>query len=401
MITPGTEKPIFGLCYESESDALKWAMLSLQMDFQKLGLQLEVFDLRDEKQFAKLYHELQRGACSCAVAYQGVGSQLKVGEENLWAKARVPFISIHYDHPCHRIENHLTQSPYIMNLYACGSHKEAYDRYVAPLVQGIRSSAAIPPTCCAMQLIAQSPYSAREIDYLYLKTGVRTDIYKEHIDSLPALLRDGAYDIIRRARLDPNLSLCDCVAALFRQDTFYTPDVQVEFWALVKAIDLFLRAERAIKFVEWLKMQPGAIIIGDGWDFIDKKHAKASFRPTLDLHKAYALLPQTKYICNTNPYGRDVVHERLMLGLIQGCCVISDSNEWWDSHFANATAFHKINWEQPIEDQLRPRLNTPPDPELVLRQAREVLDFFTRTPVAKHIHSAMAQQVSWLQARGL
>jgi hypothetical protein len=134
-------------------------------------------------------------------------------------------------------------------------------------------------------------------------------------------------------------------------------------------MDYYLRLWRANIFVEWLKLQPGAVIIGDGWNHIDRTHAQAEFRPTMNADDAYRLLFDTQFVGNTNPYGRDIVHERVAAGLLFGCRVLTDTNQWWDEHFAKVPALTRFRWDMPLADQLNSLLVPHPDDDLMAATA--------------------------------
>ena len=119
-------------------------------------------------------------------------------------------------------------------------------------------------------------------------------------------------------------------------------------------MDYYLRRLRAIEMVEWLKQQDGAVIIGNGWDFIDRSTSKAEFRPAIDANTAMELYGQSQFVLNTNPYASDIAHERIINGLAYGSVVVSDSNAWWAKYFCDIPALHLFNWNAPLADQLNP-----------------------------------------------
>jgi hypothetical protein len=120
---------------------------------------------------------------------------------------------------------------------------------------------------------------------------------------------------------------------------------------VVQTLDLYSRRKRALDFVEWLKFQEGAVIIGAGWDFIDRTGVRAEFRAPLPMHESFPLYEQSQFVCNTNPYARDHIHERIVCGLAMGCCVLTDTNAWWDKNFADVPALTRLDWGRPLDEQ--------------------------------------------------
>jgi len=346
---------VLAIVYQSENNVLVPSTLTMAEAITAHGYNVELVDLSDAAKFQELYRTLASGDVAFAYGLQGVGSQLHAGEQNLWHATRTPFISLHYDHPCYCIGNHIANSPYVMNVYHYQSSEVVFEKYIAPLRSYKRLSASLNVNCFPLPDVT-TPFESRPIKFLYLKTGVTLDPYRAHFDSLPKFLRDGAWDQLAVAQQNPNLSLCDLAATLFAPETFFDPDNQVEFWALVKAMDLYLRSKRAIDFVNWLKRQDGAVIIGNGWDGIDKTGARATFKPSLDAMEANALYQQTQFICNTNPYAADMIHERTILGLLFKCAVITDTNAWTDAHMEDTENLIRFDWASSLDTQILPMI---------------------------------------------
>ena len=346
---------VLAIVYQSANNVLLASTQAFSAGLAKLGLQVDILDLQLEENFRRMFELLQSGEVAFGFGLQGVGSQLHAGEQNLWQAARTPFISLHYDHPSYCIGNHLGDSPFIGNMYHYQSMKTIFDSYIAPLRPFPRLASCITANCYPLP-DAQDDFETRPIKFLYLKTGVSLDEYEQHFNSLPPHLRDGVWDRIREAEKNPNHSLCDLAASLFDRATFLSPETQVEFWAIVKGMDLYLRAKRAINMFEWLKMQEGAVIIGNGWDGIDKRKARATFKPSIDAMEANRLYGQTQIICNTNPYAEDLAHERVLLGLLMHCAVLTDTNAWLDTQMGDVPNLIRFDWAAPLDEQILPRL---------------------------------------------
>ena len=347
---------VLAIVYQSANNVLLASTQAFTAGLTALGYRVDILDLQREENFRRMFELLQSGEVAFGLGLQGVGSQLHAGEQNLWHAARTPFVSLHYDHPSYCIGNHLGDSPFVGNMYHYQSMKTIFDKYIFPLRPFPRLSSCVMSNCFPIS-DAPDDFDDRPIRFLYLKTGVSLDEYEQHFNSLPTPLRDGVWDRIREAEKNPNLSLCDLAASLFDQATFFLPDTQVEFWAIVKGMDLYLRGKRAIDMVEWLKHQEGAVIIGNGWDAIDKTGARATFKPSLDANPAAQLYAQTQIICNTNPYADDLVHERVILGLISRCAVLTDTNAWLDTRMGDVPNLIRFDWSEPLNTQIMPRLS--------------------------------------------
>jgi len=345
---------ILGFIYQSANNALYGAAWLYTRKFQQKGYAAEIFDLARPDAYAELDRLLTRDEVAFCFAPQGVGSRLGNDEQSIWKKRRIPFVGLHGDNPCYNIFNHVSDTTYVANLYVYESFADIRRRYVSN-----DQIVDIVPFQTDPHAASPVRFRDRPIRLLYMKSGASTGECERELNALPHPLRDGVWQQLERACCDPNLSICDLVQEIFdrlNMDRVGNFDL---FWGCAHWMDMYLRRKRAIDFVEWLKMQQGAVIIGDGWDFIDKSKARAVFRPSVDIREIEEINTQTQFLCNTSPYGRDIIHERAVFGMLNESIVINDTNEWWDSNFGAIPALKRFDWGLPLDDQLQPVLQMP------------------------------------------
>lgn len=342
---------ILGLTYTNANMSLYYPTRDYCDAFRQLGYQAEIIDLLQPENYMLLQKYLENDEISFCFALQGIGSRLEtLKKENLWSRYQTPFIGLHFDHPCHNFYNHFNSSRFVANIYHFRSFYDVHKRYSKQeQVVGL-----LPFEFNAGPLNYPYSFKERPIKLLYLKTGGALDEYKDMINNLPKPLRDNILQQLECVQKDQNLDLVNLIDEAFRASP-YNPDIYIkEFWGVIECLDNYIRRERAIAFVEWLKFQEGAVIIGDHWDFIDKSNAKAVFKASLPAVDAYQLYAEAQFSCNTNPYGLDIVHERIPSGLIHHACSISDANVWWTKHFGDISSLTLFKWNEPLADQLNP-----------------------------------------------
>ena len=355
-------KTVLGFVGSNQNGTLTGAVMYCFNMLHQYGYAPELIDLcsPDAKQI--LINHVKRQDIAFAFGLQGVGSHFDVGNSILWTEIRKPYIALHYDHPCYKLINHVNDSPYVANLYNFASFLEVKERYLP----SNQISHAIPLNLVPVWSAQPTPFAERPIKLLYLKSGVADPELDTFSKLFPPSVGDPMRQQLERAEKNPNLSLCDLANEILMSFGHDFHDLPELFWNVVRYMDYFLRRARAIKLAEWLKMQEGAVIIGDGWDFIDKTHARAVFKPAMPSDATLGLYDQAQFVCNTNPYGRDIIHERILHGLSNGCCVFSDTNQWLEMHGIDLQALTLFDWNKPLEDQLYPHLN---DMEVAARAA--------------------------------
>lgn len=345
-------RQILGITYLSAHRALG-GITNIYCDlFRQRGYQVDTFNLAQPDAYQKLDLLLHRDKISFCFAPQGVGSRLGNDKHTIWEQRQIPFIGVHGDSPYYNIFNHFSTTRYVANLYLYESLLDVFNRY-------IQTDQVADLTPFQVYYNGPSPIRFRErpIKILYLKAGESIEECVQILNTLAAPLRDAVWQQLERTHRDPNLQVCDLVQEIFTQFNVDRTEQFDLFWGCCHWMDMYLRRRRAADFVDWLKMQEGALIVGDGWDFIDRSNARAVFRPSLDIESCLQLYYESQFICNTSPYGRDILHERAGIGLMNGSLVIGDTNAWWDKHFSAVPAYKRFSWGDSLDDQLKPALD--------------------------------------------
>lgn len=350
-------RPVLALISTSENDALLGGTMGWFHVFGAQGVYTDIVRLQGPEIPAATLKALEAGQYRCGFAIQGIGSGLKAPDgRNLWTATRTPFVGLHFDHPSHNPYNHFSESPYVGYIYAFQSFLETKRKYLSPFPQVTKLG------CHAFGKMPEGegmPLRDRPIRLLFLKTGNDMSWTREVFAALPQQLRDAVFDQMEVMRKNPNLLVADLVNDVFRSLGVDRLQFEIQFWDIVRAVDLHVRYERAALFVDWLKRQEGAVIVGRGWDFIDKTKARATFRDAVPIDQTDAWYKMTQFVCNTSPYGSDIVHERVMSGLAMGCCVITDTNAWWDEHAGDVPSLLRFSWDKPLDDQIPAMMQDP------------------------------------------
>ncbi len=349
-------KHVFGFYGPNANNALKVSSDYFKQGFAARGYDVDIIDAASAADKARVLAALQAGRVAFGFGLQGVGSLLSFEDEIVaWQAFGVPFVGLHHDHPCYNTLHHLSASRFVGNLYFYRCFLEDKLRFL-PSAQLSRAAsfgflqADLPPA---------PPFETRPFRFLYPKTGQRPASFLSFLAEVPANVRMALTDQIVRLLQDPNLSICQMVGELFDALRLDRQEQFILFWHFVKMIDSYIRAQHAMLFVQWLMKQEGAVIVGNGWDFLDKTGARASFLPSMDFGAMDALYQQARFVCNTNPHGHDFVHERVLIGLAYGACVLSDSNSWWDTHGGALPALSLFNWRAPLDAQLEAIMDLP------------------------------------------
>lgn len=358
---------ILGITYTHENNVLSCGTQDYCKIFGECGYATDIINAARTEDIEKLDKYLRSGEVAFCFGLQGVGSNLQSDGLVLWERMKVPFIGLHYDNPCYNIYNHRNDSLYVANIYFSEYFFDVRQRYLP----NAQLNMVLPYRMTGYIHDPDIAYKDRPVKLCFFKSGGDLSEYEEYIRKLPPTLQEGVRDLLLQAQKDPDLHLYDLVNALFVANGYDRETYSSQFWAVMQCVDYYLRRKRAILFVEWIKKQEGAVIVGDGWDFIDKSDARAIFKDSVPVQEAYRMTDQAKINCNVTPYGRDLVHERVTTGLARFCCVISDRNAWFDKNCSGIPALRLFSWAEPLDDQLEPWLRADTDLEKLSLSARD------------------------------
>jgi hypothetical protein len=350
-------KRIFGFFFTHENRVLAHATDWWCLHFRQHGYAADALDLGDPAHIALLEKALEKGDVLFCFGLQGVGSRLTLNNgASLWTHHRVPFVGMHYDSPCCNIYNHMCDSPYVGNGYFFECFLDMQRRFVKNDQINEKLPIEIDYT---HPVIAFPPFAARSRRISLIKSGHSPTLFAEKIDSIKQPLRDAVWSAIESAKRNENLCLGDLLTDAFLACGHDPASHWNEFWGIADWMDKYIRCARAAALVDWLKFQPGAQIIGDGWDFIDKEGAKASFTPSIPAEQTYPIYIDTQFTFNASPYGKDIIHERVFIGLSTYGCVVSDTNAWWDEHFSDVPSLYRFHWGANFPARLDEAINDP------------------------------------------
>jgi hypothetical protein len=287
--------------------------------------------------------------------FAGVGAVLRNESRSFWTDYKIPFLSLMYDHPFANLQNHIVDSPYVSNCYFVADYAEVQLNYIRHVHQcfvmrdAIRASRQPSPD-------PQNDWHNREISYLFIKTGhdvARLTPYIERLSSAKRKVFDTCLDLLQQSA---DYHLTHVAADHCRAQGIDPHEQHKDFAEVVLLLDRYLRDWRSRRVVEWLKYKP-AVIIGDGWDMIDKTGARAQFLSSRPAGECASFYAKSRFVLNSNPYFRDGCHERVLMALQSGAVAVSDRNRFSDHIFKPLDGFVGFdwadrNWQEHLDDRI-------------------------------------------------
>ena len=332
---------------ENENGILWETSWGQMRGLEAFGLVGHVINLH-EPDWASRFTQLAREGIVFGWGHVGIGATLQIDGRLAWDAIRVPFVSVLSDPPFWLPEAHRPASRGIVLGYVFDEWFELQRRFIrAPNVCG-----RLPITVPINPHRDQIPWSARSHRMVFVKTGESPEARRASWARWPvrfrAVLEDAANEACRHGTMALTDLLLNCLSAhgLFVEGR---PDL---LFALMFELDLYVRAERSTRMVRALSRLP-ALIIGRGWDHIERSDARATFQPAIDASHLPELMADTQFVVNTTPNFSSGVHERVLNAFAARACAISDHNDYSRANLAGFPSYFGVEWHtDDLDDRL-------------------------------------------------
>ena len=346
-MTAVAKKPplVIGFVGENANGCLATGTHYLNTVFSSYGIEAHSINLFDPDWSNHLGALVSGRTPHFCYGYGGVGAALRNGSQSFWTAYKTPFFSLMYDHPFCNLGNHTIDSSYVANVYFMVDFLEVQQTYVRhpQLCFALRDPIFPPDTNTLTHAEHQSQWRKRSIPYLFIKTGNDPARLNAAIQELTSTERTIFHDCLAQLQHSADNHLTHLVAEQCRAHNIEPLARNKSFIQIVLLLERYVRDWRSRQIVEWLKHKP-ALIIGDGWDSVDKTNTTATFMPSRLATECTALYADSRFVLNANPCFRDGCHERVLLGLLNGAIAVSDRNRFSDHVFASQENFVSFDW---------------------------------------------------------
>ncbi|MCE2761204.1 MAG: hypothetical protein LW713_09255 [Acetobacteraceae bacterium] len=149
------------------------------------GISVTVIDLLQEDSKTKLITCLESGRPSFCFSFQGIGMGLRVEAGNLWTSLNIPFISLMGDAPFYAPYLHAAEGPTLFHVYA----SEDFRQFYCDIMGGKNFSSVFGGFYPPNPLADETPWHDRDLEIVYVKTGVDSESLRAKWTEFPNKLR--------------------------------------------------------------------------------------------------------------------------------------------------------------------------------------------------------------------
>lgn len=351
-------KSVVGFVAQNANGILEWWTREILEKLDHAGYETYFVDLLKPDFSTKLATALNERDTAFGFGFQGMGSDILAEGKNLWDSLGIPFFSCMGDSPYINPRKHLVAARRVYLLYLCRDFYDTYVQYLSGSQMAVLARPALPANPHA----AEKRWSDRDIDLIYVKSGVDPDGYLKSWANYPKMLRSIACDAADVALAGSQDTIADICAARFAAEGLHYGDRLEMFCSIAFQVDHYVRARRAARLAAVLLKLP-VRIYGD-WDFLDKTGCRATFHgsvPAGDLPHLYA---NSRIVANISPSVRYGIHERIIAGFMSKCAVLSDITPISRTVLSDYPAFFGFDIDSPdFQEQILSQLHLPRDIE--------------------------------------
>jgi hypothetical protein len=322
---------------QNANGILTWLTHSIAERASTYGVSMTVIDFNDEHAGSKLNACLAQGRPSFCFSFQGFGMHFRAEAGNLWSTLGVPFFSLMGDAPFHSPGLHANVGAGLFHVYTCEDFQQAY----RDIMNGPNFSLVYPGVYPPNPFADQTPWYDRDLEVVYVKTGVDSNALRAKWAELPNKMREVLEDASAVALAGQKKTIAHIVTDAFAARTMHFGVNKALLLRVCSELDFYLRAVRAERMLREA-MRHGAHIFGD-WPHIEKAKTRARFHGTLPANQLNQLYARSRILLNISPSTLNFVHERIAAGLMAKAFIISDKTPFLDKALASYPNFKSVH----------------------------------------------------------
>lgn len=379
-------------------DTLDLFVYQLKQEFDSLGYETMVFDVRDTAKGLKELSAFSAKPIKAAITFNNLGfnMELRAGQ-NIWEELQVPCINILMDHPfCY--QNALDHAPAnAIVLCTDRNHMRYLERFYPqiPMIGYLPHAGKELPG-------AKRPLAKRSIDVLYagnlsksFAENIMPDLTKYRDFDAKALCREAYEDLIAHPSKTTEQALEE---ALAKEGLSLSDEELKNIIAELHFVDLYVVSYYREKTVQALAKQGIAIqIYGAGWEDCTWIHMpNVSYGGKIPAEEVLVRMKDAKIVLSTMTWFKDGTHDRVFNGMLQGAVAVSDTSGYMKEEFCGF-----LDEAHPEEDNRELVLFELEDLDKLPAQVQDVLDNLQNAQRIAERGYAKAKQFHTWNARAL
>ena len=303
----------------NDNGILRWWTAKILEGLARHGLDHALIDFTAPDWRDHLGDCMAGGKPEFVFAFQGFAMDVRLDNENFWARNDIPFLAYLGDSPYHSPGLHAAEGPGLYLLYGCDDFLHTYKT----VLNGRAFATTLPYGYPENPAADRTPWLYREHDMVFVKSGVDPAQLRAEWAGLPPLVHGIIQDAAAAVLSGTDAMVTEVCAAAFADRSIHWGERRELFLFAASTVDRYARAVRAERMVRALMPHDG-VIVGN-WPHLDTSAARARFHAPVAASVLDGLYADSRVVVNTSPTVRRGMHERIMAGLFAKAAVLSDT----------------------------------------------------------------------------
>ncbi|MFC4599643.1 glycosyltransferase family protein [Cohnella hongkongensis] len=319
---------------QSQYDVVRGFIDELKLGLEELGHRAVIIDFTEPSFVQQLQQALSQPVFF-ALGMNGIGIELKSGNQSLYDAGGFPFFAYLVDHPLYNMER-LNASVHHL-IVSCVD--ESHTQYLAKFHPKKYTRAFIPHGASANDE-AVKPLSEREYSVIWTGTLADPEGYRRKWTQYDPHLSQLLDETVERALSASNRTLVEILSDLLREKGIgENPLFLRKLAPLLLPLDGYVRSTRRMQLLDALR-DVQVHLFGNGWDRLPSSlRANKVIHPSVNYEQMKQLLGNSQISLNVLPYFTQGGHERVFMSMLSGSVVVTDSNSYLDRAFTPGEHF--------------------------------------------------------------
>ena len=330
---------ILSLTWQSAYQSARGLVAHFAPAWRHAGMELLELDISAAGWQARLKDILQAKPISFVLATSGIGANIKIDAQNIWAKLNLPVFNLLFDHPAYLAANHMTQPGAAVLGYMFRDHAlyQASDVRSRNMVTSI--DYGVPDL--DVRPIGEVLKSGRP-RIVFAKTGNAPAALAESWRAAPKLEKL-LHDVLDALALERNgyanvLEFTPLIAQIAAAHRFELQPYDLLSRFLIAQIDDYIRRQKSTAIAKAL-LPFEVDVFGAAWQHIDASQSKAKFHGALGYSDLEAGLATATASLTMNPNIELSAHDRFFTAIGAGIMPLSDRNSYITERFPEALPY--------------------------------------------------------------
>lgn len=354
---------------QSRYDALRHFTDDLSDALRKNGHTIYLIDAMINGWEAGLNDILNKSKIDLAIDFNGITSQIKVGEQSMYDTLKIYYLAIYVDHPAYHMQRLCVPNMHYLSSFIDKNHVE-FVQNVIPDSQKVKFF--LPHAGKSVSKIKKIKdfCTLKSIDLLF--TGSRPSLEKSWEKSSPNIIKKMLNEMSDLLDEDIDLSLEDIFKRVnLSENLLLSPIAKAQHAKYLQLFISYFRAKKRDLLIKALcESGLNITVCGSGWEELAKEHDNVTYKGMVNMDENLKLISQAKILIHNNIDFSRGSHERVFNAMLNNTLVFSDKSEYYDEFFTPNEDIIYYNFSSLKEDmqKLKPLLD---DDELLFKMTQK------------------------------